>query len=59
VALEDGLGLQVVIAHPGIDSAEAERILLAHASVATRYELAGLPLAREHGRGGLPGLARD
>jgi hypothetical protein len=59
VALEDGLGLQVVIAHPGIDSAEAERILLEHASMATRYELAGLPLAREHGRGGLPGLARD
>jgi AcrR family transcriptional regulator len=30
VALEDGLGLQVVIGHPSIDNAEAERILLAH-----------------------------
>jgi AcrR family transcriptional regulator len=59
VALEDGLGLQVVIGHPRIDSAEAERILLHHASMATRYDLAGLPLAREHARGGLPGLARE
>src|SRR3954463_13365786 len=31
VALEDGLGLQVVLGHPSIDSAEAERALLANA----------------------------
>ena len=35
VALEDGLGLQVVIGHPSIDSAEAERILLAYAGAMT------------------------
>ena len=35
VAMEDGLGLQVVIGHPGLDSAEAERILLRHASAVT------------------------
>ena len=29
------LGLQVVIGHPGLDSAEAERILLEHASAVT------------------------
>jgi AcrR family transcriptional regulator len=40
VALEDGLGLQVVIAHPAIDSAEAERILVAFASAATGVDLA-------------------
>jgi len=45
VALEDGLGLQVVIQHPGIDSAEAERILLRYASIATGVELAAVPLA--------------
>jgi hypothetical protein len=39
VALEDGLGLQVVIQHPGIDSAEAERILLRYASMATTVDL--------------------
>ncbi|MFL5899541.1 MAG: TetR/AcrR family transcriptional regulator [Solirubrobacterales bacterium] len=32
VALEDGLGLQVVLGHPSIDSAEAERVLLAYAA---------------------------
>ncbi|HMC50283.1 MAG TPA: TetR/AcrR family transcriptional regulator [Solirubrobacterales bacterium] len=31
VALEDGLGLQVVLGHPSIDSAEAERVLSAYA----------------------------
>src|SRR5215210_2502164 len=36
VAMEDGLGLQVVIGHPGLDSAAAERILLSHASAITR-----------------------
>ena len=35
VALEDGLGLQVVLGHPSIDSAEAERILLAYAEAMT------------------------
>jgi AcrR family transcriptional regulator len=45
VALEDGLGLQVVIQHPGIDSAEAERILLRHASIATGIQLEAVPLA--------------
>lgn len=32
IALEDGLGLQVVIGHPQIDAAEAERLLLAFAA---------------------------
>jgi hypothetical protein len=44
VGLEDGLGLQVVIQHPGIDSAEAERILLRYASMATGVELETVPL---------------
>jgi hypothetical protein len=35
VAMEDGLGLQVVIGHPGLDSAAAERVLLDHASAVT------------------------
>src|SRR3954469_19429972 len=35
VAMEDGLGLQVVIGHPGLDSAAAEGILLSHASAVT------------------------
>jgi AcrR family transcriptional regulator len=35
VAMEDGLGLQVVIGHPGLDSNEAENILLRHASAVT------------------------
>jgi AcrR family transcriptional regulator len=39
VALEDGLGLQVVLGHPGVDGAEAERILLAWASAATGVDL--------------------
>jgi AcrR family transcriptional regulator len=42
VALEDGLGLQVVIAHPAIDRAEAERILIGFASAATGVDLAVL-----------------
>jgi AcrR family transcriptional regulator len=40
VALEDGLGLQVVLGHPSIDSAEAERILLDYASAMTATPLA-------------------
>jgi AcrR family transcriptional regulator len=44
VALEDGLGLQVVIQHPGIDPAEAERILLRYARMATGVDLEDVPL---------------
>jgi AcrR family transcriptional regulator len=44
VAMEDGLGLQVVVGHPGLDSAEAERILLRHASAVTGTELESVPL---------------
>ena len=40
VAMEDGLGLQVVIGHPGIDSGEAEAILLRFAAAATGANLA-------------------
>jgi AcrR family transcriptional regulator len=43
VALEDGLGLQVVIQHPGLDSGEAERILLRWASLATGVDLEAVP----------------
>jgi AcrR family transcriptional regulator len=39
VGLEDGLGLQVVIGHPGIDSEQAERILRHFAEAATGAEL--------------------
>jgi AcrR family transcriptional regulator len=49
VALEDGLGLQVVISHPGLDSAEAERILLRYASIATGVELEAVPLDESGG----------
>jgi AcrR family transcriptional regulator len=44
VALEDGLGLQVVIGHPGLDSAQAERILLRYAESATGADLQAVPL---------------
>jgi AcrR family transcriptional regulator len=44
VALEDGLGLQVVIGHPGLDSVEAERILLRYAETATNTDLSRVPL---------------
>jgi AcrR family transcriptional regulator len=44
VGLEDGLGLQVVIGHPRVDSAEAERILLCYAEMATGAELEAVPL---------------
>jgi AcrR family transcriptional regulator len=40
VAMEDGLGLQVVIGHPAIESADAERILLDYAGAATGADLA-------------------
>jgi AcrR family transcriptional regulator len=39
VAMEDGLGLQVVVGHPGLGSSEAELILLRHAGVATGTDL--------------------
>jgi len=39
VAMEDGLGLQVVVGHPGLDSEEAERILVRHASAVTGADL--------------------
>jgi AcrR family transcriptional regulator len=39
VALEDGLGLQVVLGHPGVDAGAAEAILLAWARAATGADL--------------------
>jgi AcrR family transcriptional regulator len=44
VAMEDGLGLQVVVGHPGLDSNEAERVLLRHASAVTGAELEAVAL---------------
>jgi AcrR family transcriptional regulator len=44
VAMEDGLGLQVVVGHPGLGSAEAELILLRHAGAATGTDLEQVPL---------------
>jgi AcrR family transcriptional regulator len=46
VALEDGLGLQVVIQHPGIDSGEAEQILIRYADMATGMDLEAVPLVQ-------------
>jgi AcrR family transcriptional regulator len=42
VAMEDGLGLQVVIGHPAIESADAERILLDYAGAATGADLGSI-----------------
>jgi AcrR family transcriptional regulator len=39
VALEDGIGLQVVLGHPAIDSAEAQRLLLSFAARAVGVSL--------------------
>jgi len=39
VALEDGLGLQVVLGHPSIDSEEAERVLRGYAASMLGVEL--------------------
>lgn len=39
VAMEDGLGLQVVIGHPGLGADEAEAILLAHAGLMAGVDL--------------------
>ncbi len=47
VALEDGLGLQVVVGHPAIDAGAAERILLAYASGLTGIDLAEVPVEAE------------
>jgi AcrR family transcriptional regulator len=44
VAMEDGLGLQVVVGHPGLGSTEAELILLRHAAAATGTDLEQVPL---------------
>lgn len=44
VAMEDGLGLQVVIGHPGVGAAEAERILLAHVSALAGVDLSAVPV---------------
>jgi AcrR family transcriptional regulator len=43
VALEDGLGLQVVIGHPAIDSEAAEEILVRYAETATGASLPDPP----------------
>ena len=50
VAIEDGLGLQVVIGHPAIASGDAERILLDYAAAVTGADLASadLPEAEAH-----------
>jgi AcrR family transcriptional regulator len=46
VALEDGLGLQVVLGHPGVDREAAEAVLLAWAEAVTGAELRALdPIA--------------
>ena len=42
VALEDGLGLQVVLGHPAIGGPAAERILTAWAGAATGVDLAAI-----------------
>jgi len=44
VAMEDGLGLQVVVGHPRLGGAEAERVLVAHASAVTGVDLAAVPV---------------
>jgi AcrR family transcriptional regulator len=54
VALEDGLGLQVVIGHPALDRAEAEGILLRYASTACSVELPPAPVGGAIGRAPAP-----
>ncbi len=44
VGMEDGLGLQVVIGHSGLDAGEAERILLAYGSGMTGVRLEDVPV---------------
>ena len=43
--MEDGLGLQVVIGHPGLGAAEAERILLDHVGALTGVDLTASTVA--------------
>jgi len=43
VAMEDGLGLQVVLGHSGIDREAARRILLEYATAIVGAELAAVP----------------
>jgi hypothetical protein len=43
VAMEDGLGLQVVLGHSGIDREAARRILLEYATAMVGAELAAAP----------------
>jgi AcrR family transcriptional regulator len=51
VALEDGLGLQVVIAHPGLDSEAAELVLLRYAAIATGADLESVEIDAPEGTG--------
>ena len=51
VALEDGLGLQVVIAHPGLDSEAAELVLLRYAAIATGADLESVEVDEPEGTG--------
>jgi AcrR family transcriptional regulator len=44
VALEDGLGLQVVVGHPAIGGPAAEEILLRYAGMATGLDLLAVPV---------------
>lgn len=50
VAMEDGLGLQVVIGHPAIESSDAELILLDYAAAATGADLASADLPEAEAR---------
>src|SRR3954449_404466 len=50
VAMEDGLGLQVVIGHPSVGSEEAERILLDYAGAATSTDLGSVELPAAEAR---------
>ena len=48
VALEDGLGLQVVLGHPAIDRESAERMLLQFAGLATGTDLEPIERSSVH-----------
>jgi AcrR family transcriptional regulator len=50
VAMEDGLGLQVVIGHPAIESSDAERILLDYAGAATGADLSSVEFPEAEAR---------
>ncbi len=51
VAMEDGLGLQVVIGHPGLDNAAAERILLRTRTATPRVTGTALGAGKRNGAG--------